>query len=184
SLKAGMIAELVPHVAVHADVMEKVVALKDPVLLHHPMVLLGNERLQDRGSYVRMVKRAEGVADIMQQCTGDVFVVASVLHGEARSQKRVPQPIDGKTTEVAVEQFEVRDNSRRQEVGIAQEITTDDRPIFSSRVLDAGKGRDSIAGHRLSLHDSIMPVWVFRLPHLEPNSPKQACHNTLAPALS
>lgn len=30
-------AELPPHIAVHADVVEEIVALKNAVLFHHPM---------------------------------------------------------------------------------------------------------------------------------------------------
>ena len=48
--------EHVAHVAIHANLMEEVVALKDPVVLHHPQVLFANERLQDCCSDVGMIK--------------------------------------------------------------------------------------------------------------------------------
>src|SRR5271168_2527201 len=32
-------AEMLPHIPVHADVVKKVVALKNSVLFHHPMIL-------------------------------------------------------------------------------------------------------------------------------------------------
>ena len=45
-----MAGELIAHVAVEAEVVEEVVALEDAVLLHHPVVALAHERLEDRGA--------------------------------------------------------------------------------------------------------------------------------------
>jgi hypothetical protein len=43
-----VIPELIAHVTVPTEVMEEVVPLEDPVLLDHPVVLFGHERLEDR----------------------------------------------------------------------------------------------------------------------------------------
>ena len=48
-----MAAELLAHVAVQADVVEEVIALEDAVLVHHPVVGLGDVGLQDRGARAR-----------------------------------------------------------------------------------------------------------------------------------
>src|SRR4051812_15713206 len=59
--------ELLAQVPVAADVVEEIVTLEDAVLLHHPVVLLGHERLQDRGGDVGVVERPQRVADVVQQ---------------------------------------------------------------------------------------------------------------------
>src|SRR6185437_348655 len=51
--------EHVAHVAVHADVVEEVIALENAVILDHPMIGIGNEGLQDSRGDVGMVEGAE-----------------------------------------------------------------------------------------------------------------------------
>ena len=48
ALVIGMSLKLVTHIAIEPQVMGEIVTLKDSVLLHHPMVLFRDERLQNR----------------------------------------------------------------------------------------------------------------------------------------
>src|SRR5712692_9473682 len=69
-------AKSLADVAIHVQVMEEVVSLKDAVLLHHPVILLRHERFQDRRRDIRMVEGAERIADVMQQRAYDILLVA------------------------------------------------------------------------------------------------------------
>jgi len=48
-------AILVAHVAIQAQVVEEVIALEDAVLVHHPVVLLGDVGLHDHGPQLGVV---------------------------------------------------------------------------------------------------------------------------------
>ena len=60
-----MVFEHIPHIAVQPNVVEEVVALKNPVVLHHPQVCFTDKRLQNRRRNVRMVERAQCVANVV-----------------------------------------------------------------------------------------------------------------------
>ena len=66
--------ELISHVAIQPQIMEKVVALKDRMLLDHPKVLLGYEGLKNRRGDVLMIVGAERVADVVEKSTHHVFI--------------------------------------------------------------------------------------------------------------
>jgi hypothetical protein len=68
----------------HPDVWEEMVALEDAVFFHHPVIGLRHDRLEYRGCDVRMVPRAEHVADVMEL-----------------------QPVYGKTCGVAAQQIQM-----------------------------------------------------------------------------
>jgi len=55
ALEMRMAAELLSHVSIQPDVLEEVVALEDAVLLDHPVIRFGYERLYDGRSDIRMV---------------------------------------------------------------------------------------------------------------------------------
>src|SRR4029078_9987990 len=79
SFKARMIAKLLPHIAVHTEVLEKVVSLENSMVLDHPVILVRDERFQDRGANIRMIVSAKGVADIMQQGTDHILLIPTIL---------------------------------------------------------------------------------------------------------
>ncbi|MNU80839.1 hypothetical protein D3C71_704850 [compost metagenome] len=60
-----MFAELLAQVPVHAQVMEEIVALENPVFLHHPQILGADERLENRRRDIRVIVGAQGVADVV-----------------------------------------------------------------------------------------------------------------------
>ncbi len=134
-----MILELLAQVPVHAQVMKEVIALKDPVLLHHPQIFRTHERLENRCGDVRMVVGAEGVANVVQQCADHVFLVTPVTKGAGRGLQRVGQAIHRETAEVALKQLQMREDPRRQLSGIGTEIGGDNRPVFLGAVLHMGE---------------------------------------------
>src|SRR5262249_18126763 len=60
-----VIAELIPHVPIEPEVVEEVVTLEDRMLFDHPMVLFGDERLQDRRPDVGVIARSQDVAHVV-----------------------------------------------------------------------------------------------------------------------
>ena len=103
--KMRMPAEQLPHIAVHADVVKKVVALKNAVLFHHPMILFRNEWFNDRRADIGMVEGPERVSNIVQQRARHVLVVVAVLHGKRRGKQRVMQAVHRKAPKVSVQEF-------------------------------------------------------------------------------
>ena len=91
-LEVRMSAEGLAHVPVEPDVMEEVIALEDAVLLHDEMVLLGDVRLHDRRSDVRVIRRAEGIPDVVQERAGDVLFVLAGLTRACRGLQAMLQP--------------------------------------------------------------------------------------------
>ena len=89
-----MSLEHIAQIAIQADVMEKIIALEDSVLLHHPVIGVADERPQDRRRHLGMIEGAEHVADIVQQCADHVFVVAPVTQCQGRRLQRMAVPID------------------------------------------------------------------------------------------
>src|SRR5262249_47655744 len=104
--EAGGIAKALAEVAVHAEMVEEIVALEDAVLFDHPEVLGGDERLQDGGGDVGMIVSAQRVADVVQEGADDVFFVAAVAVGEGGGLERMSQAVDGEAAEIAVKELE------------------------------------------------------------------------------
>src|SRR5580658_6686036 len=140
-------AELLPHVAVHADVVEEIVALKNAVLFHHPMIFFGNERLEDGGGDVRMVEGSERVSNVVQQGAGHVLVVAAILLSQGRGEERVMQAVDRKTSKVAVQELQMGDDALGKLLSILHEVRADERPILAGGMFDAGEGCHPILRH-------------------------------------
>ena len=58
-----MIFELIAHISIQTQVMEKIIALKHAVIGNHPVVLFRHERLQDRGCHIRVIVAAKRIAE-------------------------------------------------------------------------------------------------------------------------
>jgi hypothetical protein len=145
--KMRMAAKLLPHITVHADVVEEIVALKNTVLFHHPMILFRNEGLEDGGSDVGMVERSERISNVVQQRAGHVFVVAAVLLSEGSGEQRVIQAVHRKSTKVAVQELQMGDDALGKPLGIFHEVRADERPILAGGMFNAGEGCDPMLGH-------------------------------------
>ena len=115
ALEVRMAAELLAHVPIDADVLEEVVALEDAVLLHHPVVRLGHEGLEDRGGDLRVIPRPQQVADVVQQRAHDVLLVlARLVCASVALSSRVLQPVDGVAAAfVFAQQPELREHAVR-----------------------------------------------------------------------
>ena len=59
--------------------VEKVVALENPVMLDHPVVRLRDKGLQYHRRHVSMIEAAKRIANVMQQSADDVLVILTRL---------------------------------------------------------------------------------------------------------
>ncbi len=130
-----MILELVAQVAIHAQVVEEVVALEHAVLFDHPEVFRAYERLEDGGGNVRVVVAAQGVTDIVQQRADDIFLIPTVTVGARRGLDRMFQAIDRKSAVVTVQQAQVGEDAVGQILGERTEVLGDDAPVFCGSFL-------------------------------------------------
>ncbi|MNN38561.1 hypothetical protein D3C81_1525660 [compost metagenome] len=144
-----MLPELLTKMPIHAQVMKEVIPLKHPVLLDHPQIFGTDERLEYRSGNVRMVVRTQGVADVMQQGTNHIFLVAPVTKGTGGGLQRVGQAIHREAAEIAFQQFQVGHDPCGQLFGVGAEVGGDDRPIFLGTVLHMGEA--GIGIHWLTL---------------------------------
>ena len=103
-LEVGRVAECLASFAIKADVVPEVIALKNSVLGDHEMVGFTCEGFDHRRRNVRMVVRRERVADVVQQCTDDVFIVASVALRTGGGLQRMLEPGHRKAAVVALQQ--------------------------------------------------------------------------------
>jgi hypothetical protein len=74
--------------------MEEVVTLKNAVVLHEPMVLLRNERLDDNCRNICMIVRAQRIADVVQQSAGHILFVTAGLIRASRGLQAMFEAID------------------------------------------------------------------------------------------
>ena len=81
------------------------------MMLHHPVICFRYEWLQDASSNVRVIKRSKRVSDVVEQCADDVLVVTTIFLGACRGLQRVFQTVDGETTVVVAQMFEVFKNA-------------------------------------------------------------------------
>ena len=145
-LEGRVTPELLPEVAVHAEVVEEVVALEDGVLFHHPVVLLRHERPEDGGGDVGVVVGAQRVADVVEEGADEILLVLPGPEGPGGRLERVRQPVDGEAAEVAVEQAEMGQDPVGQAVAVLDEALSDDRPVLGGRLLHPGEARPEPGG--------------------------------------
>ena len=70
------------HILIEAKVFKEVVALKDCVMLDHPVVRFTHVRLEQNSGNICMVRRTKRVANVVQQSTDDVLLVFTILMSE------------------------------------------------------------------------------------------------------
>ncbi len=135
-----MAGELIAQIPIETEMVEEVVALEDPVLLYHPVVALGHERLDDRRPDVRMVVGRERVADVVEQRARDVLVIPIGAIRARRRLQRVREPVDVEPAVVPVEEAQVIHHAVG-EAGVVPEL----------RLRDALPVEPSALGHRSEL---------------------------------
>jgi hypothetical protein len=146
-----MAAEAFAHVAVEAEVFEKVVALEDGVLLDEPQVPFGHERREDRRGNVGMVVAAERVADVVEQRAHHVLGVAAVALRPARGLQAMLEPADGIAAGVACEQAEVGEHAVRQLLVVGACVRGDHAPVLGGSVAHLAEALGRRLRHRLDL---------------------------------
>ena len=67
SIVIGIARKPISQIAIHAEVMEIVIALESAVVLANPVNFLGHEGLDDRSRDFRVVIAAQRVADIVTE---------------------------------------------------------------------------------------------------------------------
>ena len=82
--------------------MKEVVALEDAVVLYHPVVGFADKGFEDGGCNVWVVKRAQGVANVVQQRTHHVLVITAVPQGARGGLQAMAVTVDGKAAIVTV----------------------------------------------------------------------------------
>jgi hypothetical protein len=118
-------------------VVKEVVALEDAVVLHHPVVGLAHEGLQDGGGDVGVVEAAERVADVVQQRAHHVLLVAAVAQRAGGGLQRVGVAVDRKAAVVALEDLQVLDHAGGQAARELHELAADQLPVFARALLHA-----------------------------------------------
>src|SRR4029450_3690607 len=93
-LEMWVAAELLTHIAVEAEIMKEIIALKDAVMFHHPVQFPVHEGLKDGRGDIGMVVAAERVADIMEKRGDDIVLALAGLVGAGRRLQAVLQSID------------------------------------------------------------------------------------------
>jgi hypothetical protein len=61
--------------------MEEIIALKNSVMLDHPVIFCRDKRLQYHCCNIGMVRAAKGVANIMEQCADNVLFIFTCFSG-------------------------------------------------------------------------------------------------------
>jgi len=130
ALERRMAPELVPHILVEAQIMEKVIALEDAMVLEHPPVLFRHERPQDRGAEFGVVVRGERIADVMQQRAHHVLFVHAVTMCERGRLQRMLHPIHREATAIAFEQLQMRDHAVWKLAIEGDRVRHDLHPVF------------------------------------------------------
>ena len=87
--------------------MEEIIALKNAVILQHEIIGIGNKRLHDGRTKLGMIKRAKQIANIMQQRTNHIFLVAAILKGAGRGLQAVFKAVNGKAAKIALQHFQM-----------------------------------------------------------------------------
>jgi hypothetical protein len=98
-----VIEELITHVAIEPEVVKKIVALENSVLLDHPVILFRNERLQDGCGDIGVIAGSERVTDVVQKCADDVFLIPSILVRASGGLQAMLQPVNSEAAAVTVQ---------------------------------------------------------------------------------
>jgi len=110
ALEHRMSAIKVARVPVLTVMVPEEVSLEDRVVLHQPVIVLGDVRPQDGSGELCVVVRRQRVADIVQQGDHHGFVVGAVALGARRALQRVLEPVDLVAKRIAAELVQKAEN--------------------------------------------------------------------------
>ena len=129
-LEMRVAAKLFAHVAVHAEVVEEIIALEDAVMWRDPVQLLGDERLEDRGGDIRVIVGAERVADVVEQRHHDIILVSPARWARVAVCSECCEPVDREAAIVAVEQPQMGQHAVGRAPGVGHEMAADHLPVL------------------------------------------------------
>ncbi len=95
--------KLISHFFVEPQVLEEVVALKYAMVLHHPVIGIAYEGLQNGGRILVVVVRGQHVADVVEESAHHVLGVLIVSVCASCGLNAVLQAIHGKPASVLFE---------------------------------------------------------------------------------
>ena len=125
-----IVAELVTHVPVKAEMVKEIITLEHAVVGDHPVVCFRHEGFQDRSGDVRMVEAAKRVADIVQQRADNVFLVTPVAVRACGRLQRVRQPVDREAAIIAVQQLQMVKDAPGEAFVEVPGVLGNDVPVF------------------------------------------------------
>lgn len=138
--------EHVPHVAVQSDVLEKVAAPKDAVVLHHPQVFIADKRLQVSRRNIWLIERTESVASVVQKCADHVLVVSPVHERQGGGLQTVVTAVNREPPKVTVQEVQVGQHAAGQSAGHFDGFRNDPVQAFLGAFFDTGKSGAGIHG--------------------------------------
>ena len=111
------------------------------MILDHEMVGFAHKRLDDCGGDRRMVERCQRVADVVDERTQNVFVVAVVAFGPGCGLQTVLEPADRETTVVGFERSHQPDDPICYQALRDADLGNDLRPVLGGRFFKRGEAR-------------------------------------------
>ena len=139
------------RIAIHAEIVEIVVALKMPVMLADPVQFVADERRDDRSRDVGVVVAAERIANVVQQRHDHIVFVPSVAMRAGGGLQRMFQPADRETAEIAFQQPQVIEHAIGQSARENPILAADYGPVLRRAFLHLAKFRAfACIAHRFS----------------------------------
>ncbi len=125
-----MSAKLIPGIPIAAKKVPKVAALKDAVLLHHPVVLVAHVGLDDRRRYVRMIVRGEQVSDVVEQAANEIGIILAVDLSSIGGLQAMKQPVNSEPTSRCFNPPQLPEHLFSDACGEVLVISHDDLPVL------------------------------------------------------
>lgn len=148
-------AVILAQIPIHPEIVEEIIALEHAVRVGDPVHLLRHERAEHRRADLRMVERAQRVADVVEQRHHHIGLVPPVAMGAGRGLEGMFEPVDREPAEIALEQLEVSQHAGGQLLREIAEMTADDVPVLLGAVDHRGElSAVLMLGHGFSLLSS------------------------------
>ena len=139
-----MIAESLAPVAVSAEVMGVVVALKQAVLLDDPGDLRPHVRPQDRGGDLGVSVGGKIVADVVDERRHHHLIIGPVLARAGRGLQRMREARHGVSAEAGLERTERGEDAVGERAQIVALVQLEELVILASPVLHLGEADDAV----------------------------------------
>ena len=124
------------------------------MVLDHPMVRLGHERLKNDRCKVRVIEGSQKVTQVVQQSADNVFFVMPVAIGKRSGLQRVGKAVHGKAAEVARHQLHVRHDPIGQSGDVIVVMRHQGAPVFGRGMAEVRKRGLVVSDHDAFRKDS------------------------------